>query len=113
MFTSKDQDFISRPAAVSHWGWHEWGIYIGWVPFVLLGLSFFFVHTKRAWAMKIIGAFFVVLGFGAFHEKAPWPFLHRLPVFGSQHVPSRFLYPAVLVLGLVSPAGVGKNPRSA
>ena len=108
MFTSKDQDFVSRPAAVSHWGWHEWGIYIGWVPFVLLGLSVFFAHTKRTWALKIIGAIFVVLGFGAFHENAPWPLLHKLPVFQSQHVPSRWLYPAVLVLGLVFAAVIGQ-----
>src|SRR5439155_14315962 len=34
--TNRIQDFGSAPARVSQWGWHEWGSYIGWIPFVLL-----------------------------------------------------------------------------
>ena len=51
----------------------------------------------------------MALGFGAFHPYAPWTLLHaHAPVFGSQHVPSRFLYPATLILGVVAAAGLGK-----
>ena len=57
---------------------------------------------------KAVGLLFVILGFGAFHPSAPWPLLHTLPVFRSQHVPSRFLYPAVMILGLVAAAGIGQ-----
>jgi hypothetical protein len=43
----------------------------------------------------------MVLGFGAFHDYAPWTLLHHAPIFKSQHVPSRWQYPAVLVLAVV------------
>jgi hypothetical protein len=36
---------------------------------------------------------------GAFHPVAPWALLHELPLFASQHVPSRFHYPMLLFLG--------------
>jgi hypothetical protein len=42
----------------------------------------------------------LLLGFGAFHELAPWALLHELPIFASQHVPSRFHYPMLLMLGV-------------
>lgn len=51
----------------------------------------------------------MLLGLGAFHPSAPWTLLHEhVPVFRSQHVPSRFLYPAVLVLALVAACGLGR-----
>jgi hypothetical protein len=111
MLTSKDQDFMSRPAPVSHWGWHEWGMYIGWVPMVVLIFTTLVVWDRRALALKIIGVLFVALSFGAFDRRAPWTLLHELPVFASQHVPSRWLYPAALVLGLITAIGVGKVYR--
>jgi hypothetical protein len=40
-----------------------------------------------------------LLGFGAFHPNAPWALLHELPFFASQHVPSRFHFPMLLLLG--------------
>jgi hypothetical protein len=43
-----------------------------------------------------------VLGFGAFHEYAPWTLLHKIPIFKSQHVPSRWQYPALLMLTVVT-----------
>jgi len=108
MLTSKDQDFMSRPAPVSQWGWHEWGMYIGWVQMVVLGVTALVVWSKQAWIFRIIGALFVALSFGAFDPKAPWSLLHQVPVFASQHVPSRWLYPAALVLGLITAIGVEK-----
>jgi len=47
------------------------------------------------------------LGMGSFHKDAPWPLLHELPVFSSQHVPTRFLFPAVLLLMLAFAALFG------
>jgi hypothetical protein len=109
MLTSRDQAFYSRPARVSPYGWHEWGIYIGTAGAVTLVLGLAFVQGKREAVLKGLGVLLVVLGFGAFHAEAPWVLLHKFsPVFKSQHVPSRFLYPAVLVLGLVAAAGIGR-----
>jgi hypothetical protein len=48
-----------------------------------------------------------LLGMGAFDRHAPWTLLHELPVFSSQHVPTRFLFPAVLMLMLVFAAFAG------
>jgi hypothetical protein len=109
MLTSRDQGFYSRPARVSPYGWHEWGIYISTAGVVVLLLGVVFVQGKREAALKGVGVLFLVLGFGAFHPEAPWTLLHRFaPVFKSQHVPSRFLYPAVLLFALVAAAGIGR-----
>lgn len=109
MLTSHDQAFYSRPVRVSPYGWHEWGIYIGAAALILIVLGFVFVQGRREAALKGVSLLFVALGFGAFHPSAPWPLLHQnLPVFRSQHVPSRFLYPAVLTLALIAAAGIGR-----
>jgi hypothetical protein len=101
IFTSRDQNFGSRPAPVSPYGWHEWGIYIGWVAFLALLFGAIFAHSRREVPLKAMGLVLVLLGFGAFHEDAPWTLLHHAPIFKSQHVPSRWLYPATLVLAVV------------
>jgi hypothetical protein len=67
------------------------------------------VQGRRERALKLVGALFLLLGFGAFHRLAPWTLLHEhVPVFRSQHVPSRFLYPAVLMLAVVAASGLGR-----
>jgi hypothetical protein len=109
MLTSHDQGWGARPARVAPYGWHEWGLYIGVVGMVVLVLAVVFVRGKRETALKVTGLVFLVLGLGAFHPDAPWTLLHELaPVFRSQHVPSRFLYPAVLLLAIVAAAGIGR-----
>jgi len=109
LLTSRQQGFYDRPARVHPYGWHEWGMYISTAGALLLAWAFVFVEGRRERALKAVGALLVVLGFGAFHELAPWTLLHEhVPVFKSQHVPSRFLYPAVLVLALVAAAGLGR-----
>jgi hypothetical protein len=101
IFTSRDQTFGSRPAPLSPYGWHEWGIYIGWAAFLALIAGAVFARSRRETALKAVGMVLVILGFGAFHEYAPWTLLHTVPIFKSQHVPSRWLYPATLVLAVV------------
>lgn len=109
LLTSREQAFYDRPADVDPYGWHEWGMYISLPGAALLGLSVLLVRGKREAALTLIGVLFILLGFGAFHPSAPWTLLHEhAPVFRSQHVPSRFLYPAVLILGLVAAVGLGR-----
>jgi len=108
LLTSREQAFYDRPAEVEPYGWHEWGMYVS-VPGALLLASSAVVMGRRENALKLIGVGLIVLGLGAFHPSAPWSLLHAYaPVFKSQHVPSRFLYPAVLVLGIVVAVGVGR-----
>lgn len=100
MLTEPNQSYAQAPVAVPHWGWHEYGIYVGTSVVVAMGIGFVFARTRKTVAFKVAGLVFLLLGMGAFHPRAPWTLLHQLPVFSSQHVPSRFLYPAVLLLML-------------
>ena len=50
-----------------------------------------------------------MLGFGAFGSLAPWTLLHQVGLFRSQHVPTRWLYPALLLLGVAAAAAFGRS----
>ena len=108
LLTSRDQGFFARPAPLQPYGWHEWGMYISAVGLGVLALGLVLVKGRRELALKLVGGLLAALGFGAFHKYAPWTLLHHVPLFRSQHVPSRFLYPAVLALGLVAAIGLGR-----
>ncbi|MGD0674184.1 MAG: hypothetical protein ABSC94_02120 [Polyangiaceae bacterium] len=97
ILTSPDQDFSSRPAAISHWGWHEWGMYIGLVPSLVLGIAAIVGRGDRLSALRWTAIVVILLGFGSFHRYAPWSLLHQVSIFRSQHVPSRWLYPGLLL----------------
>jgi 6-pyruvoyl-tetrahydropterin synthase related domain len=100
MLTDSHQSYTSRPVSVPAYGWHEWGIYIGTFAMVCLIAGVIFAHNRREQAFKIVGLGYLLCGLGAFNKEAPWALLHKLPIFSSQHVPSRFLYPMILFLGL-------------
>lgn len=101
MLTEPEQRYGAFPVHVPAYNWHEWGLYVG-VGGVLLACTGLFARSARGTALKLCGALALLLGFGAFHEYAPWTLLHRLPVFSSQHVPSRFHYPMLLFFGLAA-----------
>lgn len=101
MMTEPKQSYYTpRPIAVPAYGWHEWGIYVGSFAFACLIVGLFSARGARENALRFLGLLFLLLGFGAFHEHSPWALLHKLPIFASQHVPSRFLFPMVLFLGI-------------
>jgi hypothetical protein len=100
MLTAHDQSF-SRSAVFAHgYGWHEWGMYVGWPVVYAMLLAIVFAHGPRQMPAKLCGLMFVWLALGAYDDWAPWTLLHKLPIFASQHVPSRFLYLACLCLML-------------
>ncbi len=104
IFTARSTD--PQPS-VGPWGWHEFGAYIGWVPVLLMLVAPFVARRARPRALMISGVACIVLGLGRFHEYAPWGILHdHLPIFESQHVPSRWLYVAPLLLVLTSMAAL-------
>jgi hypothetical protein len=87
-------------------------MYVGAAGVLALLLATAFVWGRRETALKLVGVAFVILGFGSFHRGAPWTLLHAyVPFFRSQHVPSRFFYPALLLLALVLASGVGRRVR--
>jgi hypothetical protein len=65
----------------------------------VLVLGVLFARGPREHSLKILGLLCLLLGFGAFHPSAPWALLHQLPFFASQHVPARFHFPMLLLLG--------------
>lgn len=99
----------SRPAPISQWGWHEYGMYVGWAPALLVLLGVAWWGSRRETALKLAGAVGLVLGLGAFHEWAPWTILHEWGLFRSQHVPTRWLYPALLLWGTAAAAAFGRQ----
>lgn len=99
--TAPSQAMGSHPAPVSHWGWHEWGMYVGWAPVVVLVVAILRARTRLERALRLLGLALFVVACGSFATWAPWPLLHELPIFSSQHVPSRWMYMALLVLVLL------------
>ena len=92
-----------RPAApIPQWGWHEYGMYIGWIPFLALLLCVPQASGESARALRLSGVIGLLFGLGSFHPQAPWSLVHELPMFSSQHVPSRWLYPALLLFLVAS-----------
>jgi hypothetical protein len=113
LLTRPGQDLGAPAARPPQWGWHEWGMYIGWPAASALALGLLLGRGRREAALKCIGALYVIIAFGAFHELSPWALLHKLPVLRSQHVPSRWLYPAVLLLAVVAAAAFERGLRRA
>lgn len=97
--TARGQDLDSQIAPVPTWSWFEYGAYIGWPALFLLAVGTIATRGPRVSTLKWLGLGLVVLSLGSFHPAAPWSVLHDLPVFRSQHVPSRWLYLAPLLLG--------------
>jgi hypothetical protein len=98
MLAAPDQRYGVLSTPVPAYNWHEWGIYVGTGGVAVLALALLSGGT-RGQSYKILGILCLLLGFGAYAEWSPWALLHQLPVFSSQHVPSRFHYPMLLMLG--------------
>ena len=64
--TSHEQDVGAGHAGINQWGWHEWGMYVGWAVVVLVGLGLVAARGKREWALKWAGLAALALGFGSF-----------------------------------------------
>jgi hypothetical protein len=97
----RNQTLGGGTVSAPHWGWHEWGFYIGLGSFLALVFGVLFERSARGVGLTVIGLLFWTLSLGTFDELSPWNLLHKLPVFSSQHVPSRFMAVALLVGMLV------------
>jgi hypothetical protein len=83
------------------WGFWELGAYIG--PFFIPAIVGVF-YTRRAavWIFAAIMLLWLARGDAGWL----WPIVHRLPIFDSLRMPSRFLIPLVLMVGVVAGFGL-------
>jgi hypothetical protein len=108
LLTADDKDVHAQALRAAIPNWHEWGMYIGWIPAFLLLAGLVTARGdrgERAPALAWTAVVLVALGFGSVHADAPWSLLHKLPVFRTQSLPSRWLYPALLAAATASVAG--------
>jgi hypothetical protein len=61
LLISPDQSYFSRPARVTPYGWHEWGMYISLPGVLILGFGVLLVQGKRESALKVAGVMLGVL----------------------------------------------------
>jgi hypothetical protein len=98
---SRDQNIFR--AISSDWGFWESGAYIGlFVAPAALGL----IQMRRAAPWLIAGIVLLLLARGNAQPLALWPILHRMPLFDSLRLPSRFLIPLTLMVGVLVGFGV-------
>ncbi len=109
VFTDATGTIGHDPVRMPSWGWHEYGIYVGvWFTGAMVLAVLCSSAKGSPTALRFAGLVFLVLGCGALDQYAPWTLLHRLPLFSSQHVPSRALMIAVLALGLAFASLAGR-----
>lgn len=105
LFTSPVAERAETPVPGLDYGYHEFGIYIGVAGVVLVVLGVAAAPKQRDLrGLRWAGLFLLACCEGV----GPWKLLHRLPVFASQHVPSRFMFPALMLLACVAAAGLGR-----
>jgi hypothetical protein len=107
VFTWREGDYTANgPFAVGMW--HEWGFYLGWPALIGLIAAVSYSRGQRERALKWAGLIMVSFFIGGFHPLTPWRLLHLLPFFKSQHVPQRWLTPAVVLLACAGVSGLDR-----
>jgi hypothetical protein len=107
MFTSTEADRVRWPFWEHEYGYHEYGIYLGVLGSAALAYGVSRPPADdRARAIRALGVVYFLLSFGVF---GPWAILHLVPPFRSQHVPTRFLYPATLFFSLAAAAAYDRK----
>jgi hypothetical protein len=104
ILTLRFGDYLGRASFINGM-WHEWGLYLGWLGLGLLVAGVIASRGPRERALKWAAFVMVLFVIGGFHQLTPWRLFHLLPLFKSQHVPSRWLYPAVLALACAAVSG--------
>ena len=91
-------------------GWNDafgWPEHAGQVGFVGLGLAALGLLGGRRRAPWLLGALtFATLTLGDLGPASPWALVHRLPIYDSLRVPSRFLVFVTFYLGILAALGL-------
>lgn len=100
---SRAQD-LRREEVGDQWGFWEYGAYIGPLA-ALLALLGAVRYPRRAAPWVVACLVFLALATGHSASYSLWDLLHRLPIFSSTRVPSRFLIPLTLAVGVLASFG--------
>ena len=101
MFLSSADGVPDHRVAGLDYLWHEYGQYVGLLPLALL----LWANLRRlppdpaVRSLRFVGWALMLLALGGW---GPWVVLHAVPLFRSQHVPTRFTYPAFMLLAVVA-----------
>jgi hypothetical protein len=87
-----------------YWPWHEQGSYVGLLALLLAAVALLKAE-RRSLVLGSVALIFALIAAGSFASWAPWTLLHKLPLFRSQHVPSRFLALAVMAVAILAARG--------
>ncbi len=101
--TDRNQD-LNRGFDWVYWPWHEQGHYVGLVALLLAAVALLKAE-RRSLVLGGVALIFVLIAAGSFASWAPWALLHKLPMFRSQHVPSRFLMLVVFAVAILAARG--------
>jgi hypothetical protein len=100
---ARKQDFNS-PGTFDY-KFFEAGAYLS--PFFLaLAIVGAATRPRQTWPWLMAGLLMIVLAMGNFAPYAPWPLLHRLPLFSSERVAIRLLVPFIFCVGVLAAYGV-------
>jgi len=89
------------------YGWHEYGAYIGLLPFILAVLGVL-IYFKQFWVFFITGSICLWISLGRGTCYSLWDLVHKLPIYDSLHAPSRFILGFVFVISIFSGLGISK-----
>ncbi|HVZ87820.1 MAG TPA: hypothetical protein VHG72_12675, partial [Polyangia bacterium] len=98
-------DFYPRLPVRVFWVWWDWGAYVGVAGALALAAALVVGRSPRLVTLKVAALAFVILALG----QSIWSVVHLLPIFSSQHLPARMLFPAILVLALVFVGGLDES----
>ena len=84
--------------------WHDYGMYIGIIPSILIILSLF-SKFKEKWVLITTSVIFLILYFGDASPINLWGFLHLFPVFDSLRTISRSHWIFIFTFSIL--AGMG------
>lgn len=91
--------------------WPEYGTYLGAGAVLLAAGGVALAVRRRRWHLIVGAILFGALAMGSVAPFFPWPLLHRLPVFDSLRVPSRFAVLWTIYLALLAALAVDALAR--
>jgi hypothetical protein len=92
--------------------WHEYGVYTGLIP-VVLALAGVLIHFKRQLPLFCAGFVCLWISMGRSAGVNLWSVLHRLPIYRSLHVPSRYLMCVLFCVAVFAGLGCSELEKNA